>query len=258
MDLEGLSVGVVAVQELRGDVRFSGRSHQGRNPVLRREDAVHFGLRLHDIGPADDRGHAIAALPVRVLLASERRRAAVRPGERLGAVVGRVDDDGVFGDAEVVELLQKLPDLPVMLDHAVGIGAKPRHALRFGLEVGENMHPGRIEPDEERLLGVMRPVHEIERSAEEFLVRRLHALFRQGAGVLAFLLAPRPKARIVAGSLGVGRDAFHHAARAEARLEFRVLRIVRVLRLFLGVEVIEVAEELVEAVHGRQEFVAVA
>ena len=37
-----------------------------------------------------------------------------------------------------------------------------------------------------------------------------------------------------------------------------VLRIVGVLRLFLGVEVIEIAEELVEAVHRRQELVVVA
>ena len=38
----------------------------------------------------------------------------------------------------------------------------------------------------------------------------------------------------------------------------RVLRIVRQLRLFLGVEMIEVAEEFVEAVHGRQRLIAVA
>ena len=37
-----------------------------------------------------------------------------------------------------------------------------------------------------------------------------------------------------------------------------VLRIVGVLRLLLGIEVVEVAEELVEAVHRRQELVAVA
>ena len=35
-------------------------------------------------------------------------------------------------------------------------------------------------------------------------------------------------------------------------------RIVALLRLLLGVEVVEVAEELVEAVHRRQELVAVA
>ena len=53
-------------------------------------------------------------------------------------------------------------------------------------------------------------------------------------------------------------DAVEHAARTELLLERRVLGIVGQLRLFLGVEVIEVAEELVEAVHGRQVFVAVA
>ena len=37
-----------------------------------------------------------------------------------------------------------------------------------------------------------------------------------------------------------------------------IFRIVRQFRLFLGVEVIEIAVELVEAVHGRQELVAVA
>ena len=37
-----------------------------------------------------------------------------------------------------------------------------------------------------------------------------------------------------------------------------LLRIVGILRLFLGVEVIEVAEELVEAVDGREELVQIA
>ena len=49
-----------------------------------------------------------------------------------------------------------------------------------------------------------------------------------------------------------------HAARAELLLERRILGIVGQLRLFLGVQVIEVAEELVEAVHGRQVLVAIA
>jgi hypothetical protein len=37
-----------------------------------------------------------------------------------------------------------------------------------------------------------------------------------------------------------------------------LLRVVRVLRVLLGVQVVEVAEELVEAVDGRQELVPVA
>ena len=40
--------------------------------------------------------------------------------------------------------------------------------------------------------------------------------------------------------------------------EYRVFRIVGVFGLFLSIEVIQVAEELVEAVHRRQEFVPVA
>ena len=81
---------------------------------------------------------------------------------------------------------------------------------------------------------------------EEFLVDRLHALLGQRAGVLDRLPA-----------LAVGL-ALQDAARAELLLEFRVLGIVLVLRLLLGVKVIEVAEELVEAVHRRQMLVAVA
>ena len=54
-------------------------------------------------------------------------------------------------------------------------------------------------------------------------------------------------------------DACEHAARRVGLEEGRVvLRPVGTLRLLLGVEVVEVAEELVEAVVGRQIFVAVA
>src|SRR4029078_12596943 len=80
----------------------------------------------------------------------------------------------------------------------------------------------------------------------------------QRAGVLASLLAPGAEAGIVTGRVGGGRDAFHDATRAELRPECRILRIVGMLGLILGVQVIEVAEKLVEAVNGRQEFVAVA
>jgi xanthosine utilization system XapX-like protein len=41
-------------------------------------------------------------------------------------------------------------------------------------------------------------------------------------------------------------------------ISFEIVRVVELLGLFLGVQVIEVAVELVEPVHGRQELVAVA
>jgi hypothetical protein len=49
-----------------------------------------------------------------------------------------------------------------------------------------------------------------------------------------------------------------HAARAEFLLERGILRIIDVLRFLFRIEVIEVAEEFVEAVRGRQELVTVA
>ena len=148
--------------------------------------------------------------------------------------------------------------MSVMLDHPVRVDAKPGLALRLGLEPGPDVHAARIEPDEERLPVAVRPVDEVGRGLEELLVDRLHPLFRERPGVLAFLLAPGAEARIVARRDGRGRDAFHHAARTELRLEGGVLRIVRMFRFILGVQMIEVAEELVEAVNRRQKFVAVA
>ena len=126
---EGLAGGGVALQQLVLDVRLAGRGDQRRRPVLGGEDVVDLGARRHQAGPAYHRRHAVAAFPVGVLLAAERRGAAVGPGERLGAVVGGVDHDGVVGDAEIVELLQELADLPVMLHHAVRIDAEPGLAL---------------------------------------------------------------------------------------------------------------------------------
>ena len=67
-----------------------------------------------------------------------------------------------------------------------------------------------------------------------------------------------PKRGSTVGSSRVGRLAPEDAARPELGPVRRVLRIVRQFRLFLGVEVIEVAEEFIEAVHGRQRFIAIA
>src|SRR5205085_8919799 len=106
--------------------------------------------------PPHERRHAITALPIGVLLAAERRRTAVGPSERLGAVIGRVDHDRIVGDAEVVELFQQLPDMAVMLHHAVRIDAETGLALRLGLEAGPNMHAARIKPSEERFLLLVR------------------------------------------------------------------------------------------------------
>ena len=123
MDLPGLAVGLVALLQLLDDVRLARRRQQRRQPVFLREDVVDDRARLDHARPADEHRHAEAAFPGRALLAVERRRAAVRPGPGLGAVVGAVDHDGVVGDAEIIELLEQAADHVVVFDHAVGVEA---------------------------------------------------------------------------------------------------------------------------------------
>jgi len=48
-----------------------------------------------------------------------------------------------------------------------------------------------------------------------------------------------------------------HAARSKLLLEFRVLRIVDVFRLLFGIQVVEVAEEFMEAIGGRQHLIPI-
>ncbi|MNZ95643.1 hypothetical protein D3C78_1148070 [compost metagenome] len=124
--------------------------------------------------------------------------------------------------------------------------------------MGEDVHARGVDPGEERLVLLHRLVHEPERGLGELHVDVLHALAGQRAGVLAALLAPLAEARVLAGLVFAAGIAVQHAARAEALLELRVLRVIDVLRLLLGIEVVEVAEELVETVHRRQVLVAVA
>jgi hypothetical protein len=56
--------------------------------------------------------HAEGAFPVSVLPAAEQCRRRVRPGELIGAVVRRVDDDGVVGNAEIVQRLEQFAYVP--------------------------------------------------------------------------------------------------------------------------------------------------
>jgi hypothetical protein len=164
----------------------------------------------------------------------------------------------VVGDPEIVELLQKLADMAVMLDHAVGVDSETGLAFGLLLQVRPDVHAARIRPNEERLLVAIGPVDEVEGRGEEFFVHRLHALLREWPGIFALLLAPLAEARIFTRRFGRSGNALQHAARPVFGLEGRILRIVDILRLLLCIEVVEVAEELVETVHRRKEFVAVA
>ena len=148
--------------------------------------------------------------------------------------------------------------MPVVLDHAVGVDAQAGDPLRLRLEVRPDVHPGPVPPDEEGLALVHGGPHECFGRVEELLVHRLHPLRGQRASVLDALLADHAEAGILGRVLLRRRPGVHDPARAELRGERRIVWIVRIFRFLLGIEVVEVAQELVEAVDRWQELVAVA
>ena len=145
-----------------------------------------------------------------------------------------------------IELVENLTDLLVMDDHAVAVGILAALAEILFRDVGAKMHRRGIVPEEEGLIRLGLLFHPCDRAIGDLLVDGFHALLGERTGVRDRLPA-----------LAVGQ-AMQHAAGTELLLERRIPGIVRQFRLFLRVEVIEIAEEFVETMHGRQELVAVA
>src|SRR3954453_11556319 len=258
MHPEALLTRLIALEELLLDVGDTGGSHDRRQHVLEGEDAVEDLARGDPPLPADSERRPEPAFPPQPLLAPERRGPTVGPAELLRAVVGGEDDHGVVGDAQIVELIQKLSDDPVELGHAVGVDAESGLVLPSLRKVRPHVHPGGVVPQQERLLGVMGAVDEVERTLQQVVFPCLHALAGQGASVLDRLLADPSESRVLRGVVDVAGPAVKDPTRDEELLKDRqILRVVRLLGLLLRVEVVEVAVELVEAMHGRQELVAV-
>ena len=175
-----------------------------------------------------------------------------------GAVVGGEDDDGIVGDLEIVELLEQLADVAVELDHAVRIEPESRLADGGRFQVREDVHPRRVEIAEPGAALFRLPIDEIERRSEELFIHSLHALLGERSRVLDRLFAHLAELLVDGRVVLVGCFALQHAARAEFLSERRVLRIVRIVRLFLGIQVVEVAEEFIESMHGWQMLIAIA
>ena len=83
-------------------LRAAGDVDERRHPVEGGEHFVHDHARPDHARPAHDQWRTHAAFPRGQLAAREGGGAAVRVGDRLGAVVGGEDDDGVVGLAHVV------------------------------------------------------------------------------------------------------------------------------------------------------------
>ena len=195
--------------------------------------------RLELARPAHESRHAPAAFPVGVLLGPERRDAGIRPAVVVDAVVGGVHDDGVVGDAQFVELVQHLADALVVGDHhVVVVSLPPLLPLCSSAGCVRKCMAVVLNQRKKGLSALCASSRKCRACDHHLVVDGLHPLLRQRPGVLDLLPA-----------LAVG-PAVQHASRPEPLPELGVLRVVRILGFFLGVEVVEVAEELVEAVHG--------
>ena len=216
------------------------------------DDAVERRACREVTGPADEGGHAVGAFPVGVLLAAEGHRAGIGPGVVVRAVVGGVLDDRVVGEAEVVDQLEQLADVQVVLDHAVGVFVVALVTVRSAFTCVRKC---------------MRvPFHQQKKGcpALAWRVMKSFAAARVSSSMVSMrFFVSRPVFSMRLAALAV-RPGVQHAARTElldeglAAGHLHVGGVVLVLRLLLGVEVVEVAEELVEPVHGGQVLVTVA
>ena len=122
-------------------------------------DAAGFDLP----GPAHDHRDAKCAFPIGVLLAAERRHAAIRPRIAMRTVVGGVLHEGVLGNAELVEEVEHFADVLVVVDHRVVIRRLPAPGLAqtFLLGMCVKVHVRGIEPDEPRLAGLVLALDEV-------------------------------------------------------------------------------------------------
>src|SRR5262245_54716273 len=138
-----------------------------------------------------------------------------------------------------------------MVDHRVVVFGLPSARLPEARRLGvrAEVHGRGVEPDEERLAARLLALDEVDGAGQELVVDRLHTLARERAGVVDPLRAVRIRPRV--------QHAPGPVLLSEAG-EVLLRRVVAQLRLLLGVQVVEVAEELIEAVHRGQVLVAVA
>jgi len=130
---DGLAVEPAGALEQRHDadavehlprLRRQARHLQERGvPVDARDDPGAPCPRLHDAGPRDDARFAHASLVDGALASSQRRvvggRAALDHVVHVAAVVGEEDDNGIVGDAKVVECIEQSSEALVQApDHS--------------------------------------------------------------------------------------------------------------------------------------------
>jgi hypothetical protein len=121
------------------------------------------------------------------------------------------------------------------------------------------VHPGAVVPQQEGFACRVGPVDEVAGAFHEVGLDGRHAFTGQRTGVFDGLLADPAETFILGRIVHVGGLTVQNTTRHEEPFhEGIVPGILGLLGLLLGVQVVQVAVELVEAMHGREELVAVA
>lgn len=269
MVFEGLLARLVAGEQLLLLLQIriaAGSRDEGRHPVLGRHDVVDDGAGLDDAGPLGQHRHPKASFVHGAFFAAERMIAAIGPAEDFRAIVAGEHHDRIVGNAELVQLGEQFAHDPVQFGHRIGKQAEARLAVPLLGQVREGVAPCGVVPEEERLVGLHRAVHEVARTSHQIRLDVLHAhlgggiharMRRQRARVRDLLLADAAPARILRRIIRVAGNAADDVARSEPFAEFSVLRILRVVGFLQRVEVVEDAVEFVEAVNRRQICVSI-
>src|SRR5215472_15952829 len=126
--------------------------------------------------------------------------------------------------------------------------------------MGPQMHMGCVQPTKPGFTSLLLRLDPLFCSCHEFVIAGLHALLGERPGILDLLLSHSPVAWIGSGIVFVACPAMQYTARCKLLIEFREIffgRPVRKLRLFFGIQVVEVAKKFVKSMYGWQIFVTV-
>src|SRR5208337_4805455 len=106
-----------ALEELVLYVRIAGRSEESGVPVKAGKDSVLDRPGLNVSRPARDAWHPERAFINGAFGIAKRRHTAVRPGKRLGAIVGGEDENGVVRLAHLIHCFHERTDTIVHFGH---------------------------------------------------------------------------------------------------------------------------------------------
>ena len=103
------------------------------------------------------------------------------------------------------------------------------------------MHPGAVPPQEKWLFRLVGTGHKVESFGGYLHIDRFHPLLGQRAGIFDFPISATAD----------------HTTWTKFLFKGRIFRVVRMLGLLLGIQVIKVTEKLIKSMVGWQHFVAV-